>query len=257
VREHAARIDVGRRATAARRAWRFGIWFALTASAVAAAVLSAYSEPGVRRLALGGPSPAGAAAASPRFGTEAEMRGLTETVRLLAADRDRLLARLSTLERNVEDVTGAIPSHAVGERFPSGAGGSPAPAALADRPPAGAEAARPAVSPPPVVAIPNPQGPAASVATQTEFGIDLGSAPTIEALRKLWNSLKSGHDPLLEGLRPIVAVRDGAKPGTVELRLVAGPLANASVAARLCAALGAAGLTCQAAVFDGQRLALK
>jgi hypothetical protein len=54
----------------------------------------------------------------------------------------------------------------------------------------------------------------------------------------------------------VVAVRDGAKPGALELRLVVGPLANAGVAARLCAALADAGLTCAPAIFDGQRLAL-
>jgi hypothetical protein len=77
----------------------------------------------------------------------------------------------------------------------------------------------------------------------------------VEGLRNLWTAIKGTQAPLLEGLRPVVAVRDGAKPG-VELRLVAGPLANAGVAAKLCAALTDAGLTCAPAVFDGQRLAL-
>ena len=50
---------------------------------------------------------------------------------------------------------------------------------------------------------------------------------------------------------------EGQKPGAIELRLVVGPLPNASIAARLCAALSAAGQSCQPAVFDGQRLALQ
>jgi hypothetical protein len=62
---------------------------------------------------------------------------------------------------------------------------------------------------------------------------------------------------MLEGLRPVIAIREGARPGAVELRLIAGPLANASIAARLRAALAAAGQACQPAVFDGQRLALQ
>jgi len=41
------------------------------------------------------------------------------------------------------------------------------------------------------------------------------------------------------------------------LRLVAGPLPNASIAARLCATLGAVSQPCQPTVFDGQRLALQ
>jgi hypothetical protein len=58
-------------------------------------------------------------------------------------------------------------------------------------------------------------------------------------------------------LRPLVNVRDGAKPGTAEFRLIAGPLANAGAAARICATLQAKGATCHTAVFDGQRLALR
>jgi hypothetical protein len=52
-------------------------------------------------------------------------------------------------------------------------------------------------------------------------------------------------------------VRESARPGGVELRLVAGPIANAASAARLCATLAAAGATCQPATFDGQRLAMR
>jgi hypothetical protein len=43
----------------------------------------------------------------------------------------------------------------------------------------------------------------------------------------------------------------------VDLRLIAGPLANAGDAARACASLQAKGVNCQTAVFDGQRLALR
>jgi hypothetical protein len=100
-------------------------------------------------------------------------------------------------------------------------------------------------------------GPIGSVATKTEFGVDLGSAPSMAGLRGLWQSLKDAHESLFDGLRPVMALRAGTRPGTIELRLVAGPLANAGAAARLCATLSAAGLGCQATVFDGQRLALK
>jgi hypothetical protein len=95
------------------------------------------------------------------------------------------------------------------------------------------------------------------VATKTEFGIDLGGNASVEGLRSLWMTLKSGQPTLFDGLRPVVAVREGQKPGTIELRLVAGPIANAGMAARMCAALSAMNQTCQPAVFDGQRLALQ
>ena len=103
------------------------------------------------------------------------------------------------------------------------------------------------------------QGPAPpnSVATRTEFGIDLGGNASIEGVRSLWSTLKSGQPALLDGLRPVIAVREGQKPGALELRLIAGPLPNASIAARLCAALSSAGQACQPVVFDGQRLALQ
>jgi hypothetical protein len=96
-----------------------------------------------------------------------------------------------------------------------------------------------------------------AVATRTDFGVDLGGATSIEGLRQLWASLKANQSSLLEGLRPIMTVRENARPGALELRLVAGPLANAGLAARLCAALSTAGRSCEPAVFDGQRLALR
>jgi cell division septation protein DedD len=105
-----------------------------------------------------------------------------------------------------------------------------------------------------------PQTPAAATdnpATRTEFGIDLGAAANVEGLRALWNAAKAKHGGLLEGLRPLMVVRESARPGGVELRLVAGPIANAASAARLCATLAAAGATCQPATFDGQRLAMR
>jgi hypothetical protein len=282
-----AGFDDGVRASIVRKAWRIAVWGALTLITVGAAILAAYSETGSRRLALGGTaataSESAGQSASRHFDGEIEARRLAEAVHALAADRDRLQARISVLERSLDDVTGSIPGGAAGER-PATArpGASPLPPALApgavvsiettraptSPPPAPSVAANPAQGPAPApaaspgrVAYATPAaadtGAAASTATKTEFGIDLGTASTVEGLRNLWSSVKGSHEPLLEGLRPVIAVRDGGKTGMIELRLVAGPLANASVAARLCAALAAAGLTCQPAVFDGQRLALK
>src|SRR5258706_5353211 len=42
-----------------------------------------------------------------------------------------------------------------------------------------------------------------------------------------------------------------------QLRLVAGPLTDAATAAKICAALVESQRTCETAVFDGQRLAMK
>ena len=260
----------GVRATIVRRAWRLGAWSALTVLSVAAAVLAAYTETGARRLAMGDAPMIPSAAPSSISDGE---RRVAEAVRALSADRDRLAARVNALERSLDDVTGSISSRTGPERsgVPNPAA-SPLPPSLAPAPPVTATA------PPPVVVAPAPVRPqpqasvvtrpaasppiaadpaaTGSTATRTEFGIDLGTAATVEGLRNLWSAIKGTQAPLLEGLRPVAAVRDGAKPGTLELRLVAGPLANAGAAAKLCAAFADAGLTCAPAVFDGQRLAL-
>lgn len=92
---------------------------------------------------------------------------------------------------------------------------------------------------------------------RTEFAVELAGDVSVEGLRNRWQQLRAQHGPLLEGLRPLVAVQDGQRAGTVDLRLVAGPLSNANAATRLCVSLSQAGVNCKPAVFDGQRLALR
>ena len=257
---------------------RLGVWVGLATVAVLTAVLTARTETGVRRIAtLLSPAPAepvrsakGPAPqiANRQFDQETEQRRLAEAVRTLAADRDRLAARLNTLERNVEDVTGSIGPAAKAPQLP-GIPTIPAPGASATAPAPPAAAPGAAAPQNPAAAAPsqnrvaaghlvtNNPAAAESVATKTEFGVDLGGNATIDGLRTMWSNLKATQPAMLEGLRPVIAIREGAKPGSMELRLVAGPLANASIAARLCAALAAAGQSCQPTVFDGQRLALQ
>jgi hypothetical protein len=92
---------------------------------------------------------------------------------------------------------------------------------------------------------------------KAEFGLDIGGGVTIEGLRTLWSKARQQHATTLEGLRPVVHLRESRRPGGVELRLVAGPLPSAAVAARLCVTLNAAGVACRPAVYDGQRLAAR
>ena len=254
---------------------RLGVWIALATVAVLTAVLTARTETGIRRIAnLTTPQaaepvriakgPATPQVARP-LDQEAEQRRLSEAIRMLSADRDRLAARLNTLERSLDDVTGSIGTPAAKSAPPTPPASSPAPAAAA--PPAASPAPNPA--PAPAASAPGQARVAAghlvtstppaaeSVATKTEFGVDLGGNASIDGLRTMWANLKSVQPAMLEGLRPIMAIREGQKSGSMELRLVAGPLANASVAARLCAALSAAGQACQPTVFDWQRLALQ
>ena len=248
--------------TAVRRAQltRLGVWIALATVAVLTAVLTARTESGIRRIAtLLSPGEPVRAAKAPQpanrqFDQEAEQRRLSEAVRSLTADRDRLAARINTLERNL-DVTGSIPPAAATPQTALPA----APVVAAPLPAPAAHSAAGASSQARVAAghlATGMPGPAESVATKTDFGVDVGGNPSIEGLRTLWTTLKASQPALFEGLRPVITVREG-KSGSVELRLVAGPLPNASIAARLCAALGATGQACQPAVFDGQRLALQ
>lgn len=91
-------------------------------------------------------------------------------------------------------------------------------------------------------------------ATQTQFGIDLGGETSLDSLRTRWTALQNKHGSTLAGLKPLVRVREGSRPGTVELHLVAGPVANAATAARVCANLQSTGIACRASEYDGQRL---
>jgi hypothetical protein len=93
---------------------------------------------------------------------------------------------------------------------------------------------------------------AASRLTATEFAIDLGAAPTVEALRTRWSDLRASQSPLLDNLKPLVALKE-SKSGQ-ELHLIAGPLTNNSGGARLCAVLSGGGLPCQPTIYEGQRL---
>jgi hypothetical protein len=273
-----------------RALWRLGFWGISATLALGAAVWAAHSEQGAQRLAAALPAaphtPSAAQLLAQWKEAESETRRLAETVRAWNGDRDRLTARLALLERNLDEMTDALaqmrsaalpvlPSHSTVAVAGAAAfsAGQPAPAATASASEMRSDAARTAASPQPAAAAatspapwPAPSStatplttihemPTGSIATRTEFGVDLGGGTNIDTLRALWVSIRSKHASLVEGLRPVIAVRESARPGEMELRLVAGPLSNAGKAARLCGLLAGAGLICQPALFDGQRLA--
>ncbi|WP_051379195.1 hypothetical protein [Bradyrhizobium murdochi] len=92
---------------------------------------------------------------------------------------------------------------------------------------------------------------------RTEFGVDLGSANSVNGLRALWRGLlKSRSNAPLTALRPIIVVKEGVNGLGMQLRLVAGPLNDAGAAARICAILAENSRPCETAIFDGQRLSL-
>lgn len=102
--------------------------------------------------------------------------------------------------------------------------------------------------------------PAASpdIAVQhTEFGVDLGSANSIDGLRALWRGVLKSNTKQVASLRPIIVVKERTNRSGMQLRLVAGPLTDAAAAATICAILAENNRTCETSVFDGQRLAVK
>lgn len=176
-----------------------------------------------------------------------EGQRLAENVRALAADRDRLFDRLGGLERQLEEVTGSI------ARVEKAANAAQQALAAAPQPaPPAAEDVTASVAPPAVpVPLPPPQPGAAR-----QFALDLGSAQSVEGLRALWTATLKRYSPLLEGLYPVVQMRERRQAG-LDLHLVVGPIPNAATAARLCATITAAGAVCQPASFEGQRLAVR
>lgn len=247
--------------------WRTALWGLAAVGAMTVVAYAATTENGGSRLRLAVAEvhealmPSGIEPVRPLDAREG--RRLAETVRTLTTDRERLLERIAILEQNVDGITGSIARvEQAAKAAPSDA--APAPAEPASSPTSPEKPGHditmsikppPDVftQPPPQVPMP-PQAPIFNVG-KTEFGLDLGSAATVEALRTAWTAALRRHGPLLEGLRPVVQMRERVRPGAVELRLIAGPIPNAATAARLCATMTAAGAICAPAVFDGQRLA--
>jgi hypothetical protein len=195
--------------------------------------------------------------------TEEEARRLVEMVRALNADRERLLTRMSAIERKLEDVTGSI------ERQAKAA------------PPAAPPATPPSESLPRIAALPPPAAPVEPVAAppsglptradaagspsgtneadaqqaRPAAGVDIGGATSFDGLRTLWNSISAAQSGLFEGLHPVVTVREN-KSRAPDLRLIAGPLSDLESATRICTTLAAAKRYCRLVTFEGTALAL-
>jgi hypothetical protein len=245
---------------------RLASWGAAATAALSLVVLSAYSDSGSRRLALTvaslkNPStpqapalPNTAQLAARAAEAENETRRLSDALRTLATDRERLVVRISALERNLEDVTGSIKRQAALAPAADPASpqrGSDPPKTEADAP-ASIATAPPATSP----AASAPAAPPESAAAATQFGVEIGGAASFDGLRTLWTSSRSTHPALFEGLHPVVTVRENAQTRAAELRLIVGPVATPDAAAKLCAPFAAARRYCQPTTFTGQRFAL-
>jgi hypothetical protein len=239
-----------------RDLWRLALWGMSATAAMTVVAYAAVTGPGRERLQVAFAEihevliPSGVKPIRPLDAREG--RRLAETVRGLAADRERLLDRIASLEQNIDGITGSIARVEKAVKAPPAAVSAPT-----EPPTPPSEDVTSSLSLPPTAAkqVPMPPQPPAPSASKTEFGLDLGSASTVEALRTAWTAALRRHAMLLEGLHPVVQMRERPRPGGNELRLIAGPIPNAATAARLCAAMTAAGAICAPAVFDGQRLA--
>ncbi len=328
-----------------RLMWRLGSWAAATVGALVVAILAAQQSNGLRR-------DRAAFAELSKQSQQAQWiakEGKDETRRLAAAidtlngDRDRLYSRVTTLEQNLDSVTGSIarsgvttmpapwpaalpapvtaasslataPLTSVGGLMEiAKAAEGHAPEKAADTPPADAKG-----EPPPTVAgalppLPagkftdakaharndpdhfkleakaeaQPAGGKAAARTETaksegaptitaaltaapetgeailprpvqrtEFGIDLGGANSVEGLRALWRGALKSHEAVLTSLQPIIVIRERHDGLGLQLRLVAGPFADAAAAAKICAQMLENKRGCETAVYDGQRLAM-
>jgi hypothetical protein len=297
--------------------WRVLFWGASATMAVAIVAGTAFSEIGAERLKQtvatlfepAKPEPAKTETAEARqpqtiqqlvmpeqlAALEKQTRELTQTVRELTAERDRVKTRLASLEQNFDDITGAVKRQSV----QTGQLAGQLAAQLAAQQTTPKSAAGP--TPPPVIsapqtvaAIPSPAA-ATTAAPDTPVTTAVPSSPVIEAspplegpiplppmrtaalepehpttIRELGvdvggaaslDALRANWAALKANVGPDIvglapSVMVRQKPsGGTDYRLVLGPLPNTTAALRLCAKLNAVRVNCRAGTFNVERMA--
>jgi hypothetical protein len=225
--------------------WRLVVWGSTAATALLIAVLSSRGVVGSQRAAVAASTLSGGTVAivqplqtAPQavvrsFDAQAETKKLADAVRDLTADNDELKSRLAVVEHSVDDVTGSIARQAKATPWPE------------DGPPV-------LTTPAAIAAVVAPALP-----LPMEYGVDIGSAVSIQALRARWAGIRSAHPQLFDGLAPTVSLSEMPPSNRPELRLVLGPLASAGAAAKLCTTLERFRLTCQPTIFAGRHLTLE
>jgi hypothetical protein len=232
---------------------QIAIWGATAAGALLLAVLTSRSQVGEQRIAL---VLHDAPAATQPFDAQAETQRLATAVHGLAVDGNQIKARLASVEQDMNDVTGSISKQIESvDRRRQEDGPTVADTAVLTTVLIPAAAPSHGFAATPATATLN-ESPSA-LAPRVRYGVDIGSGLTIQALRARWAVIQSAHPDLFAGLQPIVTVKEIPRLNRVELRLVAGPLAETQAATQLCATLTAFGLFCQPTLFDGQHLALR
>jgi hypothetical protein len=230
--------------------WRVVVWGSTAATAMLIAVLASRGVVGSQRAAVAVSTLAASPVASPvamarsnklperPFDAQTETKRLSDAVVDLTADNDQLRSRLAVIEHDVDDVTGSIAQQI--------------------------ETAKTAAPLWPDLGPPAPPTPAAIAAIMApslpmpmEYGVDIGSGLSIEALRARWAGIRSAHPELFDGLRPSITLKETPHSKRPELRLVVGPFVSAHAATQLCASLAPYRLFCEPTIFTGQHLALE
>jgi hypothetical protein len=238
---------------------RAAVWGSGAAGALLIAVLASRGDVGTQRLAAA-LSVSHAQTASQKPDIPSETQRFAEAVRSLTADNEQMKSRLAAVEQDMSDVTGAVSKQieaaAAARRVEDGPTVA-ATASISATMTTFAASPTPMLSDPPSTMLARTDATIPAATSQIAYGIDIGSGLSIQDLRTRWTALRSAHPQLFAGLEPIVSVKEVPRGNRLELRLVAGPLAQAGDAAQLCASLTPFGLFCQPTMFDGQRLALR
>jgi hypothetical protein len=265
--------------------WRISLWGGAATLALAAAILMTQTDIGAQRLqSVFSAEPATKPITQVDFVPRPEADALKrETLRLeaqvreLAADREKLNARIATLETSLSDVTGSLKRElaaaaAKPATLPATTPALPASSVSAPQsapppklepvvaetkyshPPATEPAADPHVAPTLGEPIPLPPMRVAGVASG-DIGVDLGGARSLDIMQARWAAVKANFGPLLTGLQPLVT-RD-TRPNMIPYRLIVGPLPNAAAAAQVCARFAASKVTCRSTKFAGEPLTLQ
>src|SRR5690348_5081540 len=191
--------------------WLYG-WGVATAVALSALAITSQTRTATDRLRsiFAVSEPSAVAQMLPRVAQlDLETQMLIEQVRAFNADRDRLAGRIALLESSVDDMTGTIKRQAAANAAaPAARTASPAtqpnPTPVASAPSA---FAAPETKTEPIItaSVPLPPGRAsaaqASAGPETpatnEFGLELGSASTIDGVHLRWITVKATFGPLL------------------------------------------------------------
>ena len=204
---------------------RAALWGFAAAAALTVAVFAASTDAGRGRLeALVGNGPARALNANSIVQPDADPAAAAR--RASDAVNARLAARIETLERRLEAITASI------GRLRTAAWIVLPPPDYADAMPHALFGATPDAEAAPAAENPATGGgvnaTSAEGEARTGFGLDLGTAASVDALRAAWLVVRNRHGAELKGLYPVVQLQGRTRTGGLVLHLVAGPLPSAA-----------------------------